>query len=58
MLRRGLTIEAMRQFIFEQGASKAVNLQTWDKLWSLNKKVLVACNECCRNGVHGDGFFI
>eukprot|EP00708_Paratrimastix_pyriformis_P002189 GAFH01000930.1.p1 GENE.GAFH01000930.1~~GAFH01000930.1.p1 ORF type:complete len:759 (-),score=330.82 GAFH01000930.1:57-2000(-) len=40
MARRGLTIEALRLFIFEQGASKAINLQTWDKLWSINKKVI------------------
>jgi len=40
MARRGLTIEAMRLFIFEQGASKAVNLQTWDKIWSINKKII------------------
>ncbi|GJU76812.1 glutamyl/glutaminyl-tRNA synthetase, class Ic [Tanacetum coccineum] len=38
MLRRGLKMDALIQFILEQGPSKNVNLMEWDKLWSINKK--------------------
>eukprot|EP01107_Rhizomastix_libera_P007585 TRINITY_DN22606_c0_g1_i1.p2 TRINITY_DN22606_c0_g1~~TRINITY_DN22606_c0_g1_i1.p2 ORF type:complete len:724 (-),score=241.23 TRINITY_DN22606_c0_g1_i1:107-2278(-) len=40
LLRRGLTIEAMREFCTAQGASKALNLMEMDKLWAINKKIL------------------
>lgn len=40
MLRRGLTVEALREFIQLQGASRSSTLQEWDKLWSINKKVV------------------
>lgn len=40
ILRRGLTIEALREFILSQGASKNITFQEWDKIWTLNKKVL------------------
>ncbi|CAH8330396.1 unnamed protein product, partial [Eruca vesicaria subsp. sativa] len=40
MVRRGLKIEALIQFILEQGASKNLNLMEWDKLWSINKKMI------------------
>lgn len=36
--RRGLTVEALREFILLQGASKNDNTMTWDKLWTMNKK--------------------
>ncbi|KNA19300.1 hypothetical protein SOVF_062830 [Spinacia oleracea] len=39
IVRRGLKIEALIQFILEQGASKNLNLMEWDKLWSINKKI-------------------
>ncbi|KAG6750325.1 hypothetical protein POTOM_044813 [Populus tomentosa] len=42
--RRGLKIEALVQFILEQasehGASKNLNLMEWDKLWTINKKII------------------
>ncbi|KAK9145118.1 hypothetical protein Sjap_005021 [Stephania japonica] len=38
--RRGLKIEALIQFILEQGASKNLNLMEWDKLWTINKKII------------------
>ncbi|KAK2379258.1 glutamine--tRNA ligase [Trifolium repens] len=40
IVRRGLKIEALIQFIVEQGASKNLNLMEWDKLWTINKKII------------------
>ncbi|XP_009794148.1 glutamate--tRNA ligase, cytoplasmic [Nicotiana tabacum] len=40
IVRRGLKIEALIQFILEQGASKNLNLMEWDKLWAINKKLI------------------
>ena len=41
LLRRGLTIEALREFILGQGfADGADTTQEWDKLWTINKRVL------------------
>lgn len=38
--RRGLTVEALRQFMLAQGPSQAVVSLEWDSIWSLNKKVI------------------
>ncbi|XP_062171686.1 glutamate--tRNA ligase, cytoplasmic-like [Alnus glutinosa] len=40
IIRRGLKVEALVQFILEQGASKNLNLMEWDKLWTINKKII------------------
>uniref|UniRef100_A0A7N0U843 glutamate--tRNA ligase n=1 Tax=Kalanchoe fedtschenkoi TaxID=63787 RepID=A0A7N0U843_KALFE len=40
IVRRGLKIEALIQFILEMGASKNLNLMEWDKLWTINKKII------------------
>lgn len=40
ILRRGMTVEALREFILAQGASKSLNLMDMDKLWAVNKKVI------------------
>lgn len=40
MVRHGMKIEALTQFILEQGASKILNLMEWDKLWTINKKMI------------------
>ncbi|KAJ3669575.1 hypothetical protein LUZ60_011525 [Juncus effusus] len=40
IVRRGLKIEALIQFILQQGASKNLNLMEWDKLWTINKKLI------------------
>ncbi|PRP84447.1 hypothetical protein PROFUN_08032 [Planoprotostelium fungivorum] len=40
LLRRGLTVEAIRDFILSQGASKSLNLMDVEKLWALNKKII------------------
>ena len=40
MFRRGLQLEALKEFILSQGASKNVTLQEWEKLWSINKRII------------------
>jgi len=40
LFRRGLTLEALREFILAQGSSKNINLMDIAKLWALNKKIL------------------
>ncbi|GAB5368846.1 hypothetical protein AAMO2058_001354700 [Amorphochlora amoebiformis] len=40
VLRRGMTVEALRDFILLMGASVNENLMSWDKVWSMNKKVI------------------
>lgn len=38
ILRRGMTVEALREFITAQGSSRSVVLMEWDKIWAINKK--------------------
>ncbi|KZT09696.1 glutamate-tRNA ligase [Laetiporus sulphureus 93-53] len=38
--RRGLTVEALRQFMLAQGPSQAIVSLEWDSLWTMNKKVI------------------
>jgi len=38
ILRRGLQIATLVEFMLEQGPSKNSNMQQWDKLWALNQK--------------------
>jgi glutamyl/glutaminyl-tRNA synthetase len=33
-------VDALREFVLEQGPSKNVNLMEWDKLWTKNKQKL------------------
>lgn len=40
VLRQGLTIEGLKQFILAQGGSRSVVMMEWDKIWAFNKKVL------------------
>ncbi|WPT11556.1 Glutamate--tRNA ligase, cytoplasmic [Picochlorum sp. SENEW3] len=40
ILRRGLQIEALREFMLTQGASKNITYQEWDKIWAMNKKYI------------------
>ena len=40
LIRRGLRVEALREFVKVQGMSKAVNFMEWSKLWNFNLQVL------------------
>ena len=40
VLRRGLTVQGLRDFIVSQGSSRSVVNMEWDKIWSFNKKVI------------------
>ncbi|KEG15504.1 putative glutamyl-tRNA synthetase [Trypanosoma grayi] len=40
LVRRGLKMEALRQFVQEQGMSKTVNFMEWARLWFLNAQIL------------------
>ncbi|KAJ7286154.1 tRNA synthetases class I, catalytic domain-containing protein [Mycena rebaudengoi] len=38
--RRGLTVEALSQFMLAQGPSQAVVSLEWDSIWAMNKKII------------------
>uniref|UniRef100_A0A8C7GXZ3 Bifunctional glutamate/proline--tRNA ligase n=1 Tax=Oncorhynchus kisutch TaxID=8019 RepID=A0A8C7GXZ3_ONCKI len=40
VLRRGMTVEGLKQFIAAQGGSRSVVNMEWDKIWAFNKKVV------------------
>ncbi|XP_056021865.1 bifunctional glutamate/proline--tRNA ligase-like isoform X2 [Ostrea edulis] len=40
VLRRGMTVEGLKQFIVAQGSSRSVVMMEWDKIWAVNKKVI------------------
>ncbi|KAG8184855.1 hypothetical protein JTE90_016200 [Oedothorax gibbosus] len=40
IIRRGLTVEGLKQFIVAQGSSRSVVFMEWDKIWAFNKKVI------------------
>lgn len=35
-----MTVEALREFILGQGFSIATNTQEWDKIWTINKRII------------------
>ncbi|KAA0711364.1 Bifunctional glutamate/proline--tRNA ligase [Triplophysa tibetana] len=45
VLRRGMTVEGLKQFIAAQGGSRSVVNMEWDKIWSFNKKLPVSCKK-------------
>eukprot|EP00924_Labyrinthula_sp_SR-Ha-C_P005348 maker-scaffold_1-snap-gene-29.39-mRNA-1 protein AED:0.01 eAED:0.01 QI:0/0/0.5/0.5/0/0/2/40/755 len=40
ILRRGLQVQALKDYMVSQGASRKIADIEWDKLWNLNKKLL------------------
>ncbi|CAD7942429.1 unnamed protein product [Amoebophrya sp. A25] len=40
VLRRGMTVEALQDFMKTQGASKRTVLMEWDKIWVLNRQII------------------
>ncbi|KAA6395332.1 MAG: putative Glutamate--tRNA ligase, partial [Streblomastix strix] len=40
IMRKGMTIPALRAFVLEQGPSKNITYQEWDKIWSKNRQVI------------------
>lgn len=40
ILRRGLTVEALREFMLKQGPSRNVVSMDWTILWAMNKKII------------------
>ncbi|XP_055526101.1 bifunctional glutamate/proline--tRNA ligase isoform X2 [Wyeomyia smithii] len=40
ILRRGMTVDGLKEFIIAQGSSKSVVFMEWDKIWAFNKKVI------------------
>jgi glutamyl-tRNA synthetase len=40
IMRRGLTIAALRDFVHRQGFSQGSNLMEWDKIWAINGQVI------------------
>jgi bifunctional glutamyl/prolyl-tRNA synthetase len=41
VLRHGMTVEGLKQFIIAQGSSRSVVQMEWDKIWSLKRRVLL-----------------
>jgi glutamyl-tRNA synthetase len=40
ILRRGMTVDALRTYNLMQGSSQKDLMMEWDKIWALNKKVI------------------
>ncbi|ROT64447.1 ligase [Penaeus vannamei] len=40
ILRRGMTVQGLKDFIIAQGSSRSVVNMEWDKIWAFNKKVI------------------
>jgi len=40
IMRRGMTVQGLRDFIASQGASRVCNLMAWDTIWAKNQQVI------------------
>jgi glutamyl-tRNA synthetase len=40
VLRKGIRVETLIEFMLEQGPSKRSNLMEWEKLWAINKRII------------------
>lgn len=40
ILRRGMTVEALRTYNLMQGSSQKDLMLEWDKIWALNRKII------------------
>lgn len=40
VLRKGVRVETLIEFMLEQGPSKRSNLMEWEKLWAINKRII------------------
>lgn len=40
IMRRGMTVEALKQFMLDQGPSRSTNMMEWEKIWAYNKKII------------------
>ena len=40
ILRRGLTVDGLKEFIIAQGSSRAIVFMEWDKLWNFNRRII------------------
>lgn len=40
VLRKGIRVETLTEFMLEQGPSKRSNLMEWQKLWAINKRII------------------
>ena len=38
IMRKGMTVQALKEFMLEQGPSQNNNLMEWDKIWAINKQ--------------------
>ena len=43
--RRGMTVEALREFILKQGPSRNITTMDWGAFWAMNKKVIDPISE-------------
>jgi glutamyl/glutaminyl-tRNA synthetase len=41
-LRRGVTVQCLKDFVVSQGFSKRLVDMEWDKFWSVNNKIIDA----------------
>lgn len=40
IMRKGMTVESLKDFMLEQGPSRNTSLMEWDKIWAQNKQVI------------------